>query len=132
MKGFFSTEAFFALLFILVFVSLYALPAHPKENLQIFYRFQLAQDLAETSVSNPASLDALKGFSNGDPVAEKILGEKYSVLLEELGDYCLIVKASGRVLKLNCREGVSSLVFAWRTIYDGSFFKAEFGVGGYS
>jgi len=136
-KAFVSIEALLALL--LAGFALTILPAllsaHPNSALETVYEFQLAQDFAEVSVSNPQTLSAIKDFAKGDISAGAFLEEKFSRVLGEAGDYCLELKAREKVLHLNCRNDKMQKVSASRIIFDetgNSFFELDVSLGFYS
>ena len=136
--AFASVEAFLALVFALSAIA-FMMPFFSKGfSPDALYAFQLSQDLAETSLRDSQTLSEIVSFSKGDFTAEEFLEEKYSRIVEKLGDYCIELKVEGEQLKVNCREGegaIKTKATASRIIFDPQtqdFFEAKFSVGFYS
>jgi len=101
MKSFiFSIEALFTL------AAAAALAAYPLVESGSSYgevhAAQLAQDLLEVGLKSPENARALAEFAEAGKSA--FLEEKYSTILEQLGNYCLVLEAGEKAMRVNCGE----------------------------
>lgn len=120
MKAFASFEAMLALLFAIVsFLAL--LPLFSPQQSQGLYEYQLAQDFAEISVSQPRLKSAIADFRGGSQSSKEFLGSEYARILGGVGDYCLELDAGER-LEVNCERAFSSTAAASRILFDGEDF----------
>ncbi|HIH20911.1 TPA: hypothetical protein HA244_06620 [Candidatus Micrarchaeota archaeon] len=137
-NSFASIEAFIALLAGAVAFSsiLHLLSAGEAQTpFSTLYGFQLAQDFLEVSMRDPALRENIISFSKGDAFAANALEEKYSLLLQKLGDYCLELEASEKKLQVNCAGTPSLLVGGQRLFFDpptNGFFEVRITLGFYS
>ncbi len=125
-----------ALLFASAFFAASLSIAHQRPDYySSVYRFQLAQDLAQASVSDERTLSQIRAFIAGDLAAEEYLSGEYSALEQKLGDYCIELSsaAASKSVSVNCGRTPVSRVSVSRIIFDGHGFKeVSFTIGFYA
>lgn len=119
----FSIEALLSLLALVGFALLF-IPS-PASTQKEFYLNQLVQDVLEVSVKSEENRINLIEFAGGDENAGEKIEEKYSHMLEALGDYCLIMEVNARKIEINCvkrEENGGMIISAERILYNGRKF----------